>query len=420
MFLSFHETLHDSVRRFHPPARRPVHLYVCGPTVYDRAHVGHARTYLYFDVVRRFLEAQGRTVRHVMNITDFEDKISIRAAALGMTSRALARREEARFFRDMDRLGIRPPTDTPRASEYVPEMVRVIRRLERAGFAERSDDALLYSPRRNLCTRNFPLAHSLEKLIVPEPGAPSPPTDGTASGFVLWRPPTPPCPSWPSPWGRGSPGWHLECYAMANHLLGLPVDLHGGGADLTFPHHYTENELACSLDQVLFSRSFLHLPFVTQNGEKMSKSTGNLVPLAEALDYADADALRWYLLGTPSTDRLEWSTQEFDAAIQRSRDAHAALGAAVPDGAGGSLSVAGLRTLRRGVAHDIADRLGVDRALGRLETYAAGISRRANSRYPRGSRREVTAELGAIDRLLGMRFSERPNGATGGRARRAG
>ncbi|HEV8049602.1 MAG TPA: cysteine--tRNA ligase, partial [Thermoplasmata archaeon] len=139
MFLSFHETLYDTVRRFRPPTDRPVHLYVCGPTVYDRAHVGHARTYLYFDIVRRFLLSQGLKVRHVMNITDFEDKITARASVLGVGWRGLARREERRFFDDLDRLGLLPPTEAPRASEYVPEMVKAIRRLERAKLVERRE-----------------------------------------------------------------------------------------------------------------------------------------------------------------------------------------------------------------------------------------------------------------------------------------
>jgi cysteinyl-tRNA synthetase len=402
MLLSFHETLHGTDRKFHPPSHRPVHLYVCGPTVYDRAHVGHARTYLYFDVVRRFLESSGHHVRHVMNVTDFEDKITNRATALGTDWRTLARREERAFFRDLANLGIESPTDRPRASDYVRDMIGAIRRLEKAGLVDRQDGALLYAPRRNVCTRNFPLGRALESHLVPEPGAPRPPSDGTAGGFVLWRPQTAPSPVWPSPWGRGSPGWHLECYVMAHRLLGLPVDLHGGGADLEFPHHYTENEISCSLDGTLFSRSFLHLPFVTQDGQKMSKSTGNLVAITDALAEADSDALRWYLLGTPSTERLEWTAKRYAQATSHSLGVRAALRTAIPDGAGGTVPVSGLRALRRGVTHDIADRLGVDRAVQRIESYATELGRRPNARYPRGSRGEVRRELAAIDQLLGV------------------
>lgn len=419
MLLSFFETLHEGVRRFHPPEDRPVRLYVCGPTVYDRAHVGHARTYLYFDIVRRFLEAEGRRVRHVMNVTDFEDKITARAAALGVPWRTLARREERDFFRQLDRLGLERATAAPRASAFVPEMIRAIRRLEKMGLVERSEGTLVYAPPRNVCHRNFPVGHALGPHLVPEPGAPPPPEDGTASAFVLWRPQPPGAPSWPSPWGRGAPGWHLECYAMADQLLGLPVDLHGGGADLVFPHHFTENEVALTLDGSLFSRSFLHLPFVTQDGRKMAKSTGNLVPLAEALDEGGADAVRWYLLGTSSTERLDWQPEGFAQAARNSRWVHATLASAVPNGAGGSLPIPELRTLRRGVAHDIADRLGVDRAIGRLEAYAKRIDGRANGHYPAGSRREVLQELGAIDRMLGTTLAPSARPATRGRARRS-
>jgi cysteinyl-tRNA synthetase len=420
MLLTFYETLHESVRRLHPPDDRAVRLYVCGPTVYDRAHVGHARTYLYFDIVRRFLEAEGHRVRHVMNVTDFEDKITARAAALGIPWRTLARREERRFFADLDRLGLEAPTSLPRASEYVPEMIRAIRRLEKMGLVQRTGGTLVYSPPRNVCHRNFPVGHALGPHLVPEPGAPPPPEDGTASAFVLWRPQSAPSPSWPSPWGRGAPGWHLECYAMADRLLGLPVDLHGGGADLVFPHHFTENEVSMTLDGNLFSRSFLHLPFVTQDGRKMAKSTGNLVPLGTALDEASPDAVRWYLLGTPSTERLDWTPSGFSAAAERIGRVKATLAGAVPNGSGGSLSVAELRALRRGVHHELSDRLGVDRAIGRIEQYAREVESRPGPRYPRGSRPEVVRELTAIDRLLGTRLAPRSGRTRTARARRSG
>src|SRR5215472_5041243 len=162
MQLEYHDTLDGFVRPFEPPRTGPVRVYVCGPTVYDRAHVGHARTYLYFDLVRRFLEAQGRRVRFVMNITDFEDKITTRAAALGSSWCDLARKEERRFFADLANLRIEPPTDTPRASEYVPQMISTIRRLDKGGFVDRSDGALLYSPKKNVCNRNFAVGRALD------------------------------------------------------------------------------------------------------------------------------------------------------------------------------------------------------------------------------------------------------------------
>jgi L-cysteine:1D-myo-inositol 2-amino-2-deoxy-alpha-D-glucopyranoside ligase len=419
MLLRFFETLHESVRRFHPPSGRPVRLYVCGPTVYDRAHVGHARTYLYFDIVRRFLEVEGVRVRHVMNTTDFEDKITERASRLGIPWRTLARREERTFFRDLERLGVELPQATPRASDSVGPIIQAIRRLEKLGLVERRDGALVYLPRPNVCHRNFAVGHALGPHLVPEPGAPPPPADGTASAFVLWRTQEPPAPSWPSPWGRGAPGWHVECYVMAKRLLGLPVDLHGGGTDLIFPHHFTENEIACELDGTLFSRSFLHLPFVTQNGRKMAKSTGNLVPLSEALE-AGSDALRWYLLGTPSTERLAWTSEGFEEAAQSAEWVRATLSSAVPSGAGGSLPVSELRALRKGVHRDVADRIGVDRAISRLEGYAERIDGRANGRYPRGSRREVLREIEGIDRLLGTHLAAGTPSSRRRPARRSG
>jgi cysteinyl-tRNA synthetase len=356
----------------------------------------------------------------VMNITDFEDKLTARATALGIPWRTLARREEHRFFADLGRLGLEPATSVPRASEFVPDMIRAIRRLEKMGLVERTDGTLVYSPPSNVCHRNFPVGHALGPHLVPEPGAPPPPEDGTASAFVLWRPQSAPAPSWPSPWGRGSPGWHLECYVMADRLLGLPVDLHGGGADLVFPHHFTENEVAMSLDGSLFSRSFLHLPFVTQDGRKMAKSTGNLVALGAALDQAGPDAVRWYLLGTSSTERLDWTARGFSDAATRVGRVKSALSAAVPNGSGGSLPVTELRALRRGVHRDLADRIGVDRAIRRIERYAKKVESHADPRFPRGSRTEVLGELRAIDRLLGTQLAPTSGRVTRGRARRSG
>ncbi|MCI4349272.1 MAG: cysteine--tRNA ligase, partial [Thermoplasmata archaeon] len=282
-----------AVRR---PGSKTVRIYVCGPTVYGDAHVGHGRTYLVFDTVRRHLEANGQRVRLVMNITDFEDRIFERARTLGTPWRALARQAERRFLAELARLNLLPPQVTPRASEHIGEMRTVGKRLQRAGCVHREGGDLVYHPSRSHPSSR-PLVVDLASRVVPEPDSTGgTPDESNLREFAIWQAPRPGGPRWPSPWGPGTPGWHLECYVMARKYLGLPVDLHGGGRDLMFPHHYAENEIAETLDHRPFARRFLHTAFVLQDGEKMAKSTGHLVRLRTAIDLAGAGAVRWYLL----------------------------------------------------------------------------------------------------------------------------
>ena len=279
MDLLLRDTLSGRAQPVRRRPGRPVSLYVCGPTVYDGAHVGHARTYLFFDLVRRHLEAEGIPVRHVMNVTNFEDKIDARAAELGLGWRSLALREEAGFLRDLRDLRILTPHVQPRASAFVPQMTDVARRLARNGRVHRQGDEWLYSPPNRPAGANFLTGKELGSHAVEEPDHPFPLDDASAGEFMVWKLQDRPRPSWPGPWGRGTPGWHLECYAMAHELLGLPVDVHGGGTDLIFPHHYAENEVALALNHRPFARLFVHPGLVLWEGSKMSKSKGNLVPL---------------------------------------------------------------------------------------------------------------------------------------------
>ncbi|MCI4350611.1 MAG: class I tRNA ligase family protein, partial [Thermoplasmata archaeon] len=287
-------TGHDrTIRR---NTRRPLRMYVCGPTVYAPAHVGHARTYLYFDVLRRAIESCGIPLRHTMNITDVEDKIVVRAQEQGVDWKTLSRREERSFWADMKRLGVKPPDVAPRSSEHIDEIRRVVAALERRGRVDKRDDAYYYRPPRTPDLRNFPVGESFARHVVPEPGVDSTADSDEAREFVVWKRQDPPLPSWPSPWGPGVPGWHLECYAMAGAHLGLPVDLHGGGVDLIFPHHYAENELALTLRDEPFAGCYLHTGFVTEGGTKMSKTRGSLVTIRSTVATLGREALRWYLL----------------------------------------------------------------------------------------------------------------------------
>jgi cysteinyl-tRNA synthetase len=370
MDLILRDTLSGARRAVRRRPGRPLALYVCGPTVYDVAHVGHARTYLFFDVVRRQLEAEGVPVQHVMNLTDFEDKLEIRATSLGLTWRELARREERGFFRDLRALNVLPPHFRPRASDFVPQMIRVARRLERTGRVHREGDEWVYLPPHRAVGENFPTDRQLATHAVTEPGHPFPESRGLAGEFMIWKLQDPPKPSWPSPWGRGVPGWHLECYAMANKILGIPVDLHGGAPDLIYPHHYAENEVALEFQGTPFSRVFLHTAFVLVGGAKMAKSTGNLIPLRTALEDVGASPLRWYLLSTSHTQRLAWDPAALHRAAKEYDGVRSAVRSWIASTSSGRDTAASVKQLAEGVRRDLANGLATDRAFARIRSWA--------------------------------------------------
>lgn len=405
MDLVFRDSLTGERRPVPRPARGPVALYVCGPTVNDTAHVGHGRTYAYFDLVRRFLRDEGIAVRHVMNITDFEDKITARAIALGLSWRGLAQREEARFKADLAALRLLPPHRTPRASAFVPDMIRLIRRLERLGRVVRDGDSWYYRTPSPHDPRNFPVGAELAKHAVPEPGQPVEALDMVNRDFLVWRRQEQPAASWSSPWGNGAPGWHLECFTMAERHLRVPLDLHGGGNDLVFPHHYAENEIALALYDVPFSRHFLHTAFVTERRQKMSKSTGNLVPLRVALDDAGPDALRWYLMSRPYNTRLEWDSRGLEQAGREFEFVRRQMRSAVPDSAGGGLDPVELDQLVERVKLRVSDGFAVDQAFAELRLYAERLGRDASGRFQRGSRPRVRRTLGRLEALTGLSFA---------------
>ena len=402
MPLRLRDSLSGATRTLAARPGRPLTLYVCGPTVYDVAHVGHARTYLYFDLVRRYLREQRTPVRHVLNITDFEDKIYVRATSLHLSWRTLARREERQFLRDLSAFGVLPPTATPRASTFVPEMIRLGRRLARVGRVERKGDEWTFIPSRSFANKNFPIGRELARHAVPEPSVPLPGEGETAGEFLLWKQQRKPQPSWPSPWGAGIPGWHMECYAMAEHYLGIPVDIHGGGIDLVYPHHYDENEISLSLAGQPFSRIFLHMGLVRQKGEKMSKSSGNLVPLRGAIEEMGPSALRWYLLGEPYQQGLDWNPGdvvrarlEYSTVVRRCRSS-------VEPGTGGSLQLSELERVVRDIRHAFENGFEVHRAIDRLKEWNTTIERAGFARFGRGEIRRARGLYETLERLIGI------------------
>jgi cysteinyl-tRNA synthetase len=327
MSLRIYNTLSRELEEFSPLQPGRVGMYVCGMTVYDLCHIGHARMMMAFDVVQRWLRASGYAVTYVRNITDIDDKIIARALARGITIRALTEETVEAMHQDIGALGIEAPTIEPRATEYVPQMLRIIRTLEDRGLAYRSPDGDV-----NYAVRKFPgygklSGKSLDELHAGERVAV---LDGKEDplDFVLWKaakPTEPDDAKWDSAFGTGRPGWHIECSAMSCATLGETFDIHGGGVDLQFPHH--ENEIAQSegAHGKPLARYWVHNGFVRVDNEKMSKSLGNFFTIREVLAKYDAETLRFFLVRTHYRSDLNYSDVHLDDARNSLKRLYTAL-----------------------------------------------------------------------------------------------
>src|SRR5580658_1899194 len=293
--LYLHNHLTRRKERFEPIDPSHVRMYVCGPTVYDLAHVGNARPEVVYDVLVRLLRLLFPKVTYVRNLTDVEDKINARAAELGIPIAALTEKTTADYHHDVAALGVPLPDVEPRATANIEEMIGIIERLIASGHAYAADGHVLFSVPSFANYGNFS-GRSPEDLLA---GAriDVAPYKRNPGDFVLWKPSTPDLPAWDSPWGRGRPGWHIECSAMAWRYLGESFDIHGGGTDLIFPHH--ENEVAqslCAFPGSRFARYWVHNGMLLVNGEKMAKSAGNFTTLRDALKRATGEVIRFMLI----------------------------------------------------------------------------------------------------------------------------
>jgi cysteinyl-tRNA synthetase len=324
MPLRLYDTLTREKRPFVPLDPNNVRIYVCGPTVYDFAHIGNARPVIVFDVLFRLLRHLygADHVTYVRNITDVDDKINDRAARdfpglpLNEAIRKVTELTEKQFHDDVDALGALRPTVEPRATEHIAEMRTIIERLVQGGFAYVAEDHVLFSPQAmNAANSILPRYGALAKRSLDEMIAGArvdvAPYKRDAADFVLWKPSKPGEPSWPSPAGikaEGRPGWHIECSAMAWKHLGEQFDIHGGGIDLVFPHH--ENELAqscCAFHEERMANVWMHNGFLQVEGDKMSKSTGNFITIRELLADWPGEVLRLNMLKTQYSSPIDWT-----------------------------------------------------------------------------------------------------------------
>ena len=312
--LRIYNSLTNQKETFKPIVEGEVKLYVCGMTVYDYCHLGHARVLVAFDVVYRFLKARGYDVTYVRNITDIDDKIIARANENNEEFLALTERFIDAMHEDERALGVLPPTFEPKATDNIPQIIAMIETLIEKGHAYQGStgdvyyDVSSFPEYGKLSGRKIEDLRAGERIAVDN--AKRDPLD-----FVLWKPAKPDEPSWESPWGNGRPGWHIECSAMSMDLLGNNFDIHGGGHDLQFPHH--ENEIAqseaCSGEH--FANFWMHNGFIRIDDEKMSKSLGNFFTIRDVLKSYSAEAVRYFLLSSHYRSPLNYSTESLDGAI---------------------------------------------------------------------------------------------------------
>jgi cysteinyl-tRNA synthetase len=407
MTLRMHNTLSGVIEPLQTERDGEVGLYVCGATVYDRCHVGHARSFVFFDMLVRYLRLAGWRVRFVRNITDVDDKIIHRASDEGIAAKALAERYIETFRRDVAALGCVAPDAEPRATEHLPEMIAMIGALVANGLAYPADGDVYFA------VGAFPGYGKLSKRKLDELQAGArveiDERKRDALDFALWKAAKPGEPFWESPWGPGRPGWHLECSAMSIKYLGQPFDLHGGGEDLIFPHH--ENEIAQSEGAARrpFVRHWLHHAFVRIHDEKMSKSLGNFFTIEEILEKLPSEALRLFLVGTHYRSPLDFAEQGLaDAAraCARIHETMARLDEAL--GVGPDASAAGARPLgelpvavrryRDEFTAAMDDDLNSPRALGALFDEIREINRLLDA----GEREALAAHRRNVTELAGV------------------
>jgi len=388
------------------PQGDEVKMYVCGVTPYADCHIGHAMSYIIFDVIRRYLVFSKYNVKYVQNITDIDDRIIDRANQLGITTDELARKFTARYFEDMDALNIGRADIYPKATEEIPKIIEVIQGLVDKGYAYPAGGSVYFR------VRNVPdygkLSHrSLESMMNAE-GALGGDDKESPMDFVLWKAAKPGEPSWESPWGPGRPGWHIECSVMSLKYLGNTLDIHGGGQDLVFPHH--ENEIAQSESFTgvkPFARYWLHNGLVQLGAEKMSKSLGNLITIKEALERYSPDAIRIFALNShyrsPLTyseealgaaergvDRLRQATDEKLAEQYTKVDTGEIVWALIPSG--------NLKEIKEKFIRDMDDDFGTPRALSWLFILASEIDKAVSL----GRNSEVVEHRELLKELAGV------------------
>ena len=395
MSIFLYNTINRCKEAFVPPADGRVTMYVCGPTVYSAPHIGNARPAVVFDVLARLLRSRYE-LTYARNITDVDDKINAAAKALGLDIRTLTSQYVDAYHEDMQALGVLPPDIEPRATDHIPEMIGMIEQLIANDHAYVAEAHVLFR------VKSFDdygrLSRRDTRELLAGARVDVAPYKEEAGDFVLWKPSTPDLPGWESPWGRGRPGWHLECSVMVAKHLGTTIDIHGGGNDLIFPHH--ENEIAqstCAHNGELFSRFWLHNGFVNVDHTKMSKSLGNILLVRELLEQVPGEAVRLALLNAHYRQPLDWS----DSVLLEAKRKLDRLYGTLRD-------VSGWQTQWKDAAPDPAFLIALEDDLNTPRALAAlfDLTREANRSASATERATLAARLRVSAEMLGLLGSD--------------
>ena len=391
--MKLYNTLSKTIEPFVPRGDE-ITIYVCGITPYDTTHLGHAFTYTSVDILIRYLESKGLTVRYVQNVTDIDDDILRRAKEVGEDWRALGNKWTTHYIQDMQSLNVRPPDFFPRATEAIPEIIKWVKDLLEVGVAYESGGSVYFdvnswSSFGDLCAiprpEMLPIAN--ERGNFPEDSNKQDPLD-----FVLWQAQAPGEPAWDSPWGPGRPGWHIECSTLSTKYLGETIDIHSGGADLCFPHHECEiAQVEPITGQKPFVRYWMHTAMVYHDGDKMSKSLGNLIWVRDLLEKYTADGLRLYM--GKHHYRQEWSydESELDEAEENARMIREAVSA--EGGEGTPLDASWAQEKFEGAMEDDLDTVGAINVLVELAEKIVASGRDGSD--VRGAQ-ELMQEMGRV------------------------
>jgi cysteinyl-tRNA synthetase len=384
-----YNTLTKKKEVFTPLNPNQVGMYVCGPTVYDFAHIGNARPVVVFDVLSRLLRQLYPSVCYVRNITDVDDKINAAATKQGESIADITQRTTAAYHQDMSALGALPPDIEPRATHHIPEMIDIIQTLIEKGHAYEVEGHVLFS------VASFPdygkLSRRNQEEMLAGARVEVAPYKNDPGDFVLWKPSDEETPGWESPWGFGRPGWHIECSAMSNRYLGKIFDIHGGGQDLIFPHH--ENELAqsrCANDTPQFARYWMHNGHLTIHGDKMSKSLGNFFTVRDLLAHYQGEVIRFALMSTHYRQPMDWSQTTLEQAKHALDRLYTALKACAPSNEIAEIDPNFMEALK--------DDLNIPLAISKLHDLATSINKTTDTT----ERSRLSGILKISSRLIGI------------------
>ena len=405
MSLKVHNTLSKRKEEFKPIHEGKVSMYVCGVTVYDDIHMGHARSMVVFDMIARYLRYKGYMVDHATNFTDVDDKIIVRANEQGIPPLQLSSMYIDRYFKEADALGVRRADRYPKASEFIPQIEELVRALEQKGYAYRTEDGSVYFSMEKVRDYGKLSGMKLEELRA---GARIEPGEGKRNpmDFALWKGAKPGEIAWDSPWGKGRPGWHIECSAMCMKLFGETIDIHGGGNDLIFPHHENEILQSESATGKPLARYWLHNGMLTVQEEKMAKSLKNFFTVRQVLSKHSKEEVRFYLLNTHYRGPLGYSDvalEEAAASLRRLHNTYAELRTAALSASGSEGTKELVEKARKEFIEQMDDDFNSRAAIAAIFDLARDVNKlMSEGRLSKEGAKEVYLFLEEVDQVLGV------------------